>query len=543
MHFLAWTLPFVALTGSSGTYIMPPPPTPPPHNGCTVEGHYYSCGTFEDPRDRCSECQCYPENTLKCVKKPCGEPHCGYEMQEPTPDKCCKRCLPECALIDCPVCNCPLEQRYFRPNSCCPECRPEDDSSEEDPKTPYDDVRCRKGSKYYRCGTFEDPEDRCSMCTCYRNGNVKCEKKLCTPLPCGYKRQMQVPGGCCNRCDFNCGRCPRLSCHKQIIPADACCPVCLYDPDSSSSDSGSSDSSGSSNSGSSGSSDTSGSSGSSSVGNSGSSDSNGNSGSSNGGNSGSSDSSGSNNGGSSGSSDSIGNSGNSNGGNSGSSDDGNSGSSDGRNSGSSDSIGNSESSNSGNSGSSDDRDSSSSDDGNSGSSDSIGKSGSSNGGNNGSSDSSGSSNGGNSGSSDDGNSSSSHSGSIPGGSGSSSSSSGEPGCDKDGQHYGIGPFDVPCYTCECFENGETKCEKVPCEEASCGVNKQKNDECGCPVCDESCSEIRCPPLNCPKERMYYEPDSCCQTCQCLFDGNWIPEGSISICLFCPNDLLRFAEIS
>ncbi|WAQ93788.1 HMU-like protein [Mya arenaria] len=531
MQFLALILLFVAITGISGTYNMPPPPTHPPptppppttppptpppppptpptpppptpppptsppptpppptfpptsttkHNGCTVEGYYYSCGTFEDPRDRCSECQCYPENTLKCVKKPCGEPHCGYEMQEPTPDNCCKRCLPECALIDCPICDCPLEQRYFRPNSCCPECRPEDDSSEEDPKTPYDDVRCRKDGKYYRCGTFEDPEDKCNICTCYRDSIVKCHKKLCSPLSCGYKRQIQPNDGCCKRCESGCGRCPRLTCYKQIIPADACCPVCLYNPDSSSSDSGSSESIDSS-------------------GNSGTSESTDNSGSSestdNSGNSGSSESTSSRaNSGSSESTNSSENSGSNEGENSGSNSGGNSGSS------------SAVSEKSGRSGK-----------------DSHGSSASGQSGSNNSS--GGNTSTGKSGSSGSSRSPSSGSGSHDN-SGSGSSGGGVSGCDKNGHHYESGDFvdpEEPCNICTCYTTGHFDCKKRTCKPPKCGVNKQKKDECGCLVPDDSCKDKVCLKLECPAEQRYFAPDSCCEACQCSVNGVLVPEG-------------------
>ncbi|XP_052809553.1 kielin/chordin-like protein [Mya arenaria] len=90
-----------------------------------------------------------------------------------------------------------------------------------------------------------------------------------------------------------------------------------------------------------------------------------------------------------------------------------------------------------------------------------------------------------------------------------------------------GPFvdtAYPCKTCECYPKGDYNCQQQACPIPRCGVKKQIKDKCGCPVCVDSCKYARCPTVVCPENQKYFEPDSCCETCQCLVDGKWIPEG-------------------
>ncbi|CAK6951146.1 kielin/chordin-like protein [Scomber scombrus] len=174
---------------------------------CNYNHRIYSNGQrFTTPDQPCLICTCL-HGTVECERRPCpplnctnsytpnGEccpkcPDCSFENRVfvdgeafPNPVSVCEECKCVSGRVDChhaqcphPHCNAPL------PGTCCQNnCN-----------------GCSYAGKEYPNGQeFPHPTDKCRTCSCI-NGNVKCLKKRCPPLPCSNPNVLH--GDCCPQC-------------------------------------------------------------------------------------------------------------------------------------------------------------------------------------------------------------------------------------------------------------------------------------------------------------------------------------------------------
>ncbi|XP_035381615.1 kielin/chordin-like protein isoform X1 [Electrophorus electricus] len=139
-------------------------PAPCPHPvsgpcGCPVcEGCHFHGGDHADgeiftaPNADCTECACTQKGEVKCSSKSCSRPTCHHPVTD---------------LCGCQVCDgCNFHQR-----------------------------QCSNGER------FPDPWDHCQHCTC-QNGDVSCDSRSCPEVSCGSP---VIPAGeCCPVCTGVC---------------------------------------------------------------------------------------------------------------------------------------------------------------------------------------------------------------------------------------------------------------------------------------------------------------------------------------------------
>ncbi|XP_052250022.1 uncharacterized protein LOC127857587 [Dreissena polymorpha] len=59
---------------------------------------------------------------------------------------------------------------------------------------------CTKDGRFFPCGKFADPSDRCNDCECFLDGNYTCSKRVCPAVNCPVEKRMYRPGSCCAVC-------------------------------------------------------------------------------------------------------------------------------------------------------------------------------------------------------------------------------------------------------------------------------------------------------------------------------------------------------
>nr|XP_039253790.1 uncharacterized protein LOC120330882 isoform X1 [Styela clava] len=151
------------------------------NHGCYIDGVKYKNNQVVKKQNGglCNECQCM-DGDVTCKKRKCEPVDCTH----PSDDECC------------PTCN-----------------------------------GCRYGENNYDDGTsFQDPDDKCNICTC-DEGSIHCTQKQCR-IPCTHPLDPD-DSSCCPKCGEDCLLDEKL--YKQtdgmfILPSDKHgCRLCVCD--------------------------------------------------------------------------------------------------------------------------------------------------------------------------------------------------------------------------------------------------------------------------------------------------------------------------
>uniref|UniRef100_A0AAY5ENI4 Uncharacterized protein n=1 Tax=Electrophorus electricus TaxID=8005 RepID=A0AAY5ENI4_ELEEL len=232
-------------------------------NGCNYAGKDYPNGMdFSHPTDKCRECHCIVSGTqngnVQCLRKRCPPVPCSEPITE------AGNCCPQC-----PGHSYRHAQHFYHPTDSCQSCSCTDGTVNCHRRPcptalcihPVQQDCCRtcdgclyNGMEHANGAMFADISDPCGRCVC-REGTVTCERRHCPQANCPHPNQGQCCQNCegcnyvgvqylngqefpdatdpCNQCVCTNGHvtCHRKPCynpgcsHPVTVPGH-CCPVC-----------------------------------------------------------------------------------------------------------------------------------------------------------------------------------------------------------------------------------------------------------------------------------------------------------------------------